>query len=401
MRQGSVGLSTSGARQDPQGPYRTPRFWQRLRSGNLSEGQLAVVLLLPALITLAVVMLYPVLNVVWQSLHFEKLNQPQRGTPFIGLDNFVRMLWGRDAMAWSVSKLWLLRSLLLATLVPIWLAARNGAIKRGVAVLATVVLVVTAGWLLGYHPAEGSRWGDPRFWNSFNITLLLIVVTVVGAFLLGLPLALLANAKHPLKWLVRLALLLPWAMPRVFSGLAFAWLFQSDYGVVNDLLGRMGINHVLALLLPEQWIGPRGVYWLARDVPAVVGVSIAIIWKTSSFVGLILLAGLQSVDESLYEAARIDGANAWQRFWRVTLPLLRPAIMVALIFRTLTAGQTFDEPFAMTGGGPGRTLETLGIYIYKTVNSLDIGYAAALAVALFAISLFITIFYLRWIYRDD
>ncbi|MFA5593843.1 MAG: sugar ABC transporter permease [Trueperaceae bacterium] len=360
-----------------------------------------MLLLLPTLITLAVVMLYPVLTVLWQSLHFERLNQPQRGTPFIGLENFVRMLWGRGDMAWSLEKLWLLRALLLASLVPIWYAVRNAALKRGVAVLATVVLVLVAGWLLGYHPAEGTRWGDPRFWNSFNITLLLIVVTVVGAFLVGLPLALLANVNHPLKWLVRLALLLPWAMPRVFSGLAFAWLFQSDYGVINDLLGRMGINHVLALVLPEQWIGPRGVYWLARDVPAVVAVSIAIIWKTSSFVGLILLAGLQSVDESLYEAARIDGANAWQRFWRITLPLLRPAIMVALIFRTLTAVQTFDEPFAMTGGGPGRTLETLGIYIYKTVNSLDIGYAAALAVALFAISLFITIFYLRWVYRDD
>ncbi len=401
MRQGSVGLRTTGAHQDPDSPYRRPGFWRRLRSGNPSEGQLAVLLLLPALITLAVVMLYPVLTVLWQSLHFERLNQPQRGTPFIGLDNFVRMLWGRDEMAWSASKLWLLRAAMLTAIWPVWYAVRRGTLKRGAAVLATIALVVVAGWLLGYQPAEGTRWGDPRFWNSFNITLLLIVVTVVGAFLVGLPLALLANVNHPLKWLVRLALLLPWAMPRVFSGLAFAWLFQSDYGVINDLLGRMGINHVLALVLPEQWIGPRGVYWLARDVPAVVAVSISIIWKTSSFVGLILLAGLQSIDESLYEAARIDGANAWQRFWRITLPLLRPAIMVALIFRTLTAVQTFDEPFAMTGGGPGRTLETLGIYIYKTVNSLDIGYAAALAVALFAISLFITVFYLRWVYKDD
>lgn len=401
MRDGRTGLRQAGAPYDPDAPYRSPGFWRRLRSGNPSEGQLAVLLLLPALITLAVVMLYPVLTVLWQSLHFERLNQPQRGTPFIGLDNFVRMLWGRDEMAWSASKLWLLRAAMLTAIWPVWYAVRRGTLKRGAAVLATIALVVVAGWLLGYQPAEGTRWGDPRFWNSFNITLLLIVVTVVGAFLLGLPLALLANVDHPLKWLVRLALLLPWAMPRVFSGLAFAWLFQSDYGVINDLLGRMGINHVLALVLPEEWIGPRGVYWLARDVPAVVAVSISIIWKTSSFVGLILLAGLQSIDESLYEAARIDGANAWQRFWRITLPLLRPAIAVALIFRTLTAVQTFDEPFAMTGGGPGRTLETLGIYIYKTVNGLDIGYAAALAVALFAISLTITVFYLRWVYKDD
>ena len=116
---------------------------------------------------------------------------------------------------------------------------------------------------------------------------------------------------------------------------------------------------------------------------------------------LILLAGLQSIDESLYEAATVDGANAWQRFWRITLPLLRPAIAVALIFRTLTAIQTFDIPYAMTNGGPGRSLETLGLYIYNTVSNSNIGYAAALSVVLFAISFGITIFYLRWIFTDE
>ncbi|MDZ7799166.1 MAG: sugar ABC transporter permease [Trueperaceae bacterium] len=90
--------------------------------------------------------------------------------------------------------------------------------------------------------------------------------------------------------------------------------------------------------------------WLSRDVPAIVAVNLTIIWKTSSFVALILLAGLQSIDKNLYEAATVDGANAWQRFWRITLPLLRPAIAVALIFRTLTAIQTFDIPYAMTNG---------------------------------------------------
>ena len=402
MRPAPGGLPAGGAPRPPEAaPYRRPGFWQRLRSGNPSEGQLAWLLLLPALLTLALVMLYPVATVLWQSLHFERLNQPQRGTPFIGLDNFVRMLWGRGDMAWSLERLWVWRALLLAALLPLWYAVRRRALKPGLALFWTALLLLVAGWLMGYHPAEGTRWGDPRFWNSFSITLLLIAVTVSGAFLVGLPLALLANVRHPLKWLVRLGLLLPWAMPRVFSGLAFAWLFQSDYGVVNDLLGRLGVNDLLRAVLPAQWIGERGVFWLARDVPAIVAVSVAIVWKTSSFVGLILLAGLQSIDESLYEAARIDGANAWQRFWRVTLPLLRPAIMVALIFRTLTAVQTFDEPFAMTGGGPGRTLETLGIYIYKTVNGLDIGYAAALAVALFFVSTLITVFYLRWIYTDD
>ena len=189
-------------------------------------------------------------------------------------------------------------------------------------------------------------------------------------------------------------------MPRAFTGLTFAWLFQSDYGVINDLFGRIGLNTLFAALLPPNAVGDVGVLWLARPVSAVIAANLAIIWKTSSFVGLILLAGLQSIDESLYEAAVVDGASAWQRFWRITLPLLSPAIAVALIFRTLTAIQTFDIPFTMTGGGPGRALETLGVYIYKTANGLDIGYAAALSVALFALSLTITVFYLRWIYTE-
>ncbi|MEJ2667641.1 MAG: sugar ABC transporter permease [Deinococcales bacterium] len=239
--------------------------------------------------------------------------------------------------------------------------------------------------MLGLQPGPVGRWTDARFWNSFSITLLIIAVSVAGAFLVGLPLALLANVRSRMRWLGRVALLLPWAMPRVFAGLTFAWLFQSQYGVVNDVLGRIGIH---------------GPLWLARVAPAVAAVNVTIVWKTSSFVGLILLAGLQSIDASLYEAAVVDGAGSWQRFWHITLPLLRPSIAVALIFRTLTAIQTFDIPFAMTRGGPGRSLETLGVYIYNTTLALNIGYAAALSVVLFVLSLGITVVYLRWIYTE-
>ncbi len=392
-------MATS-AKTTQQSTYKKPGFWKRLRSGNLSEQQLGVLLLLPALLTLALVMLYPVLNVLWQSLHLERLNQPFRGTPFIGLENFREMLWGRE-MTWSVTNLWIWRGLLLAALVPLWLGVRRGAVGRGVALGWTLAVLVIAGALMGIHPGEEGRWNDSRFWNSFSITLLIIIVSVGGSFLVGLPLALFANVNHPLKWLVRVALLLPWAMPRVFTGLTFAWLFQSDYGVVNDLLARVGLGDLFRIILSDDVVGQTGILWLAREVPAIIAANLAIIWKTSSFVGLILLAGLQSIDESLYEAAIVDGANPWQRFWHVTLPLLRPAIAVALIFRTLTAIQTFDIPFAMTNGGPGRALETLGVYIYKTTNGLDIGYAAALSVALFTLSLAITVFYLRWIYTDE
>lgn len=361
--------------------YKRPGFWARLRAGNPSEAQLGYLLLVPAFAVLALVMLYPILSVIWKSLHYERLNLPTRGTPFVGLENFREMAWG-EGLRWSVTNLLVWRLLLLAGVAALWAFVWRGVSRAAVG----WTLAVLALWaLLGVHPGQAGEWSDPRFWNAFGVSLLIIVVSVSGSFLLGLPLALIADLKTRLRWLLRVALLLPWAMPPVLTGVMFAWLFQDQYGVVNDLLRRVGVD---------------GPIWLGRVTPALVAVNFTLIWKTSSFVGLVLLAGLQSIDRGLYEAAEVDGASVWQRFWRITLPLLRPAIAVALIFRTLTAIQAFDVPFAMTRGGPGRALETLGIYVYNTTLTLDIGYAAALSVALFMLSLGITVFYLRWIYTE-
>lgn len=362
-------------------PYKRPGFWARLKAGNPSEAQLGLLLLLPALSVLALVMLYPILNVVWKSLHYEKLNLPARGTPFVGLENFADMAWG-EGLTWTLAHLLVWRLLVVAALVSLWVFVWRGVSRASV--IGTLALISL--WaVLGIGPGPEGEWNDSRFWHAFGVTLLIIVVTVSGSFIVGLPLALAADIKNRWRWLVRVALLLPWAMPPVLTGLTFAWLFQDQYGVVNDLLARIGID---------------GPIWLSRVVPATVAVNLTLIWKTSSFVGLVLLAGLQSIDRGLYESAEVDGASVPQRFWRITLPLLRPAIAVALIFRTLTAIQAFDVPFAMTRGGPGRALETLGIYVYNTTLTLDIGYAAALSVALFLLSLGITIFYLRWIYTE-
>lgn len=384
----------------PKRKMRPGMFWRRLFSGNPTDIQLGVLLLLPAFLTLGLVMFYPVINVFYQSLRDVTLVGPSEG--FVGIENFQRIFGMRRAATWSFSSLWGWRLLGLAALIPLWLLHKKEHIGKASIWFWTGLIVVVCAWLMGYQPDDsvsGARWADARFWNALNITLLIIAVSVIGSFLVGLPLALLANINSPFRWLVRIALLLPWAMPRVFTGLTFAWLFQSDYGVINDLLGRIGANSVFQATLPAQWVGNNGIFWLARVTPAVIATNITIIWKTSSFVGLMLLAGLQSIDESLYEAATVDGANPWQRFWYVTLPLLRPAIAVALIFRTLTAVQTFDIPYAMTQGGPGRSLQTLGFYIQNLATS-SIGYAAALSVVLFAMSLVITVVYLRWVYDE-
>ncbi len=228
---------------------------------------------------------------------------------------------------------------------------------------------------------------DKDFWNAARNTLLITLITVPGALVLGLGLAMLANLPFKRQWPVRLALLLPWALPLSFVGLIFAWFFHTEYGVVNDVLRRFG--------------AAESTMWLLTPSYAFAAICAAIIWKTSSFMALILLAGLQMIPRSLYEAAEVDGASKWQQFCQVTLPMLMPSIIVALIFRTITALQTFDIPYTMTKGGPGNATETLAMLIHKTtIEYLDVGYGSTLAVFMFLLSLVVTAVYLRRIGRE-
>lgn len=227
---------------------------------------------------------------------------------------------------------------------------------------------------------------DKDFWTATWNTVLITLVTVPGALLMGLALALLANLPFKRRWPVRLALLLPWALPLAFAGLIFAWFFHTEYGFVNDLVQRAGAEPTMWLLSPS---------W------AMTAICITIIWKSSSFMALILLAGLQLIPSSLYEAAEVDGASRWQQFREITLPMLMPSIVVALIFRTITALQTFDIPYTMTRGGPGNATETLAMLIHKnSIEYGDIGYSSTLAVFMFLLSLAVTAIYLRRIARQ-
>jgi multiple sugar transport system permease protein len=228
---------------------------------------------------------------------------------------------------------------------------------------------------------------DADFWNATKNTLLITLITVPGALVVGLGLAMLANLPFKRKWPVRLALLLPWALPLSFCGLIFAWFFHTEYGVINDVVRRFG--------------GESATMWLLKPNWAFAAICITIIWKTSSFMALILVAGLQMIPKTLYEAAEVDGASHWQQFWQITIPMLMPSIIVALIFRTITALQTFDIPYTMTKGGPGNATETLSMLIHKTtIEYLDVGYGSTLAVCMFLLSLVVTGFYLKRIGRS-
>lgn len=228
---------------------------------------------------------------------------------------------------------------------------------------------------------------DKQFWNALSNTVLITLITVPGALVMGMGMALLANLPFKRKWPVRLSLLLPWALPLSFAGLIFAWFFHTEYGVVNDVIRRISMS---------EYVADEQTMWLLRPIWAFTAICITIIWKTSSFVALILLAGLQMIPKSLYEAAEIDGASRWTQFWHITIPMLMPSIIVALIFRTIAALQTFDIPYTMTKGGPGNATETLAMLIHKTtIDYLDVGYGSTQAVCMFVLSLIVTSIYLK------
>jgi len=213
--------------------------------------------------------------------------------------------------------------------------------------------------------------GDGRFWQSFSTTIVFTTASVVSELLLGLAIALVLNQRIFARGLVRTSAILPWALPTALIGLAWAWIFNDQFGVVNDILRRLGLIQT-------------GINWLGEPTLAMIALVFADIWKTTPFISILLLAGLQSISPDLYEAHAIDGATPWQSFRQITLPLLLPQILIAVLFRFAQAFGIFDLIQVMTGGGPGGATEVVSLYIYSTVmRYLDFGYGAALVVVTF------------------
>lgn len=195
------------------------------------------------------------------------------------------------------------------------------------------------------------------------------VVSVVIEFGMGLGLALAANGQVKGQGLIRSIFLAPWTLPTAIIAVLWAWIFNDQYGAVNALLARAGFTGA-----PIAWLaGPR---------TAMAAIVIADVWKTTPFVFLVLLAGLQNIPKELYEALEIDGGGAWAKFRYVTWPFLLPFVFIALVFRLIQAFAIFDLVWVMTGGGPGGATETVSVYSYQTfMRYLDIGYGAAQAAA--------------------
>ena len=220
---------------------------------------------------------------------------------------------------------------------------------------------------------------DTIFKNAIIETIKFTVITVTFEFVLGLIIALVVNSRFKGRGLMRAVMLVPWAIPTVVAAKMWQWMLDDVYGVINDLGVKLHlISHSHA--------------WIADPSTALASVSAVDIWKTTPFVALLLLAGLQVIPSDLYEAAAVDGASVFQQFWRITLPLLRPAILVVLIFRTLDALRVFDVFQVLLGYRLGA--QTMAVYDQSTITQDGhVGYGAALSVAIFLIiSLFVVIY---------
>ncbi|MDJ0616757.1 MAG: sugar ABC transporter permease [Calothrix sp. MO_192.B10] len=217
--------------------------------------------------------------------------------------------------------------------------------------------------------------GDGRFWHSLLTTSIFTTASVFVELLLGLGIALILNKPFAGRGAVRTIAILPWALPTALIGLAWAWIFNDQFGVANDLLLRLGIL--------EQG---QVINWLGEPTLAMIAVVFADVWKTTPFISILLLAGLQSISPDMYEAHAIDGATPWQSFRQITLPLLMPQVLIAMLFRFAQAFGIFDLISVMTGGGPGGATEVISLYIYSTImRYLDFGYGAALVVVTFTL----------------
>ncbi len=268
------------------------------------HGRLAFLLLTPTFLVLALVILYPLIAALRESLYQRKEGLDEngfviQGDTFVGVENYANIFKGETA---------------------------------------------------------------ERFWNAFFNTTFFTVTTLALEIVIGVSMALVMHHALRGQGLVRASILVPWAVPTVVSAIMWQFIFQAD-GVANEILHSQ-------------------VLWTTEGFHAKIAVIIADVWKTAPFVGLLTLAGLQIIPNDVYEAARVDGASAWKQFWRITLPLVKPALLVAILFRGLDALRMFDLPYVMIGQRK-ESVETLSMLAQEQATNLRFGPAAAYAVVLF------------------
>ena len=260
--------------------------------------------------------------------------------------------------------------------------------------LSIYPLIYSLSVSLQVESSAGTRWSlanfqrlfsDSFFLSAMGHTMVYAVSALTCEFFLGLGLALLLNGQIRGRTFFRASLLVPMMLPAVVVGVVWRLMLNPNFGAINGTLKGFGIN-------------TESLTWTASPRLALFSVIMVDVWQWTPFVFLVLLAGLQAIPQEPYEAAKIDGSNRWQTFRHVTLPLLKPAILIALLLRTMDLLRVFDQIFILTEGGPGFATETISLYIYRTAFRFsDFGYAAAMSFVLLAITNVISVVYIRFL----
>jgi trehalose/maltose transport system permease protein len=221
---------------------------------------------------------------------------------------------------------------------------------------------------------------DPDWWQAVRNTLVFATISVTIETILGLAIALALNAHFPGRGTLRAAVLIPWAVPTVVSAQMWSWMFNDVFGIINHILMGLGIID-------------KGIAWTASPDTALAAVIMVDVWKTTPFMALLILAGLQMLPGEIYEAARVDGIHPVRVFLKVTLPLLKPALLVAVIFRALDALRIFDLIYVMTGNN--KVTMSMSVYArQQLVDFQDVGFGSAAATMLFLLIAIFTAVYL-------
>ncbi len=223
-------------------------------------------------------------------------------------------------------------------------------------------------------------FADRQFWQAATFTILFPVFSVALEMVLGMSIALVLNEKMRYRGMLRGIALIPWAIPSVIGARIWQLIYRYDYGLANYFLEQIGFT-------PINWLG--------SPVGAFVSLVIADVWRTTPFVAIILLAGLQTVPQDLYMQAKVDGTNLFQRFFKITLPMIKPIVIVALLFRTIDAIRIFDILYIITGGGPGGVTTSISLYGYKFFLLGDFGYGSAISVVLFAMTFALALTFIK------
>ena len=224
---------------------------------------------------------------------------------------------------------------------------------------------------------------DIHFRDSLIFTILFVLVSVSIEITLGIIFALVLNEKFPGRSFLRVAILIPWAIPIAISARVWQLIYNFNYGLLNYLAIHLGFSN-------------SPINWLGSSTGAFFSIVISDVWKTTPFITIIILAGLSTIPNELYKQAKIDGTNFINRFFKVTLPLLKPVIVVALLFRTIDAIRIFDLIYILTGGGPGGSTTSISLYAFKYYLTGDFGYGSAISVLIFLLALVLAVLYIKF-----